>query len=233
MEISITLIIIVLTSLISFSAFNNGRLMNDLIFYPPSIQRGQWYRFFTCGVLHADFGHLIFNMMALYLFGMGSKIETPIGEYYTGVEYRFIDIFGSKGKLIYLAMYVLALAASLLPTYAKNKDNYHYRSLGASGAVSAVVFASILFNPLMGMGLFFIRVYIAGFLFGAIYLIVSNYFDKQGSGHINHSAHIAGALFGIAFTILVCYLGADYPVLQNFIGAIKNMDLSQIIQFGN
>lgn len=233
MEISITLIIIVLTSLISFSAFNNGRLMNDLIFYPPSIQRGQWYRFFTCGVLHADFGHLIFNMMALYLFGMGSKIETEIGDYYTGVEYRFIDIFGNTGKLIYLGMYVLALAASLIPTYIKNKNNYHYRSLGASGAVSAVVFASILFNPLMGMGLFFIPIYIAGFLFGIIYLIVSNYFDKQGGGNVNHSAHIAGAIFGIVFIIVVCQLIGNAPVLSNFVEELKAMDPSDIIQFGN
>lgn len=233
MELSVTLILVILTSIISFSAFNNGKLMEDLIFYPPAIQRGQWYRFFTCGLLHADFAHLIFNMMALYLFGMGSKIESPDGTFYTGVEYRFIDIFGTKGKLIYLAMYILALGISLIPTYAKNKNNYHYRSLGASGAVSAVVFASILFNPLTGIGLFFIPVYIAGFLFGIIYLVVSNLLEKKGHGNINHSAHIAGAIFGIAFTILVCYTLGNYPILETFIEALKNMDPSDIIQFGN
>jgi len=73
MELSITLIIIILTCLISFSAFSNGKLMEDLIFYPPAVRRGQWYRFFSCGLLHADYGHLIFNMLALYLFGAGSK----------------------------------------------------------------------------------------------------------------------------------------------------------------
>lgn len=233
MELSITFIIIALTCIISFSAFNNGKLMDDLIFSPPSVQQGQWYRFFSCGLLHADYSHLIFNMLALYLFGIGSKIETPVGDFYTGVEYRFVDIFGTSGKLIYLGMYILALAASLIPTYAKNKDNYHYRSLGASGAVSAVVFASILFNPLVGMGLFFIPIYIAGFLFGIIYLAISNILEKKGQGNINHSAHISGAIFGIAFTIIVVQFIGNYPVLTNFIDAIKNMDPRDIIQFGS
>jgi len=233
MELSITLIIIILTSIISFSAFSNGKMVEDMIFYPPAIQRGQWYRFFSCGLIHADIGHLLFNMMALYLFGMGTKIESAFGSSYTGVEYRFVEIFGAKGKFIYLGMYVLALGVSLIPTYSKNKDNYHYRSLGASGAVSAVVFASILFNPLTGIGLFFIPVYIAGFLFGVIYLVVSNYLDKRGQGNINHSAHISGAIFGVAFTILVCYFIGNFPVLQNFIDAIKNMNPADIIHFGN
>ena len=233
MELSITLIIIGITSLISFTAFSNKKMMDELIFYPPAIGRGQWYRFFSCGLIHADIGHLIFNMFALYIFGEGSKIETSIGTIHTGVEYKFIEIFGTKGKLIYLGMYILALGACLIPTYSKNKDNYHYRSLGASGAVSAVVFASILFNPLLGMGLMFIPVYIAGFLFGAIYLVVSQLMEKKGNGNINHSAHIFGAVFGVGFTILACKIFSEYPVLQNFIDTIKNMDPSQIIQFGN
>ncbi len=129
-------------------------------------------------------------------------------------------------------MYVLALAVSILPTYSKHKDNYYYRSLGASGAVSAVIFSSILFHPLLGMGLFFIPVYIAGFLFGIIYLVVSNWLDKKGQGNINHSAHIFGALFGVAFTVIACKLLSDYPVLTSFIDQIKNMRLKDIIQFG-
>ncbi len=220
MELSITIIIIIITSLISFSAFSNERLMDSLIFYPPAIHKNnQWYRFFSNGLLHADLTHLLFNMFALFIFGRV-------------VESQFGQIFGNLGNLMYLAMYVLSLGACLIPTYNKNKDNYHYRSLGASGAVSAVIFASILLNPLMGMGLLFIPVYIAGFLFGFIYLAVSSWLDKKGGDNINHSAHIFGALFGIAFLIIACRLFSDYPVLSNFIEQIRNMNPGDIIRFG-
>lgn len=220
MQITITLIIIIITSLVSFGGFGNQRLINDLIFYPPAItQQKQWYRFFTCGLIHADIGHLIFNMLALYLFG-------------DVVEKYFIAIFGEKGKILYLALYILGLLFSILPTFSKHKNDYNYRSLGASGAVSAVIFASILFNPLVGIGLFFIPVYIAGFIFGILYLVLSSWFEKRGGGNINHSAHIYGALFGVVFTIIVCSLFSGYPVLKNFIDQITHADLKQFIQFG-
>jgi membrane associated rhomboid family serine protease len=219
MEISITLIIIIATSIISFIAFSNHKLMDQFIFYPPAVRRGQIYRFFSCGLIHADFGHLIFNMISLYLFG-------------EAVESKFMEAFGPLGKLVYLGMYVLALAVSVIPTYINNKDNYHYRSLGASGAVSAVIFAGILFFPLAKLGLFFIPIYVAGFIFGILYLFVSGWLDKRGGGNINHSAHIFGALFGIGFTIIACQTFSDYPVLTNFVYAIKNVELSQLIQFG-
>lgn len=222
---SITIIIIIITSLVSIYGFSNQKLVDDLIFYPPAIsKRNQWYRFFSCGLIHADVGHLVFNMLALYLFGDG--------ENHMGVESSFIAIFGSKGKLLYVLMYLMALGVCLLPTYSKNKDNYHYRSLGASGAVSAVVFIQILLNPLMGVGIIFVPVYIAGFLFGAIYLLISHWLDRRGSGNINHSAHIYGALFGIAFMIVAARLFSDVPVLQNFIDQVKNARLDNIIHVG-
>lgn len=223
MELSITLVIVIVTCLVSISAFSNPKIKDDLIFYPPSIRSGQWYRFFSCGLIHADPGHLIFNMFALYIFGAG--------QHKTGVEYTFIEIFGPNGKWIYLLMYILALGACLIPTYAKNKDNYHYSSLGASGAVSAVVFVKILFEPVSGIGLFFIPIYIAGFLFGIIYILVSNWMDRKGSGNINHSAHIFGALFGVGFTIVACRVLSEYPVLTMFIDQIKHMRARDIIQF--
>jgi len=232
MELSVTLIIIIITGITSLIAWSNRDIVDRFIFYPPAVGRGQWYRFFTCGLIHADIGHLLFNMFALYLFGEG-RINTPGGPVFTGVEFQYVEVFGqSSGKMIYLAMYVLALFASLIPTYSKNKENYYYRSLGASGAVSAVVFASILFRPLVGLGLFFIPVYIAGFLFGIIYLLVSNWLSRKGGGNINHSAHIFGALFGIGFTIIACQAFSDYPVFTNFIDQIKNMDPRDIIRFG-
>jgi membrane associated rhomboid family serine protease len=232
MELSITLIIIIVTCIVSFSAFSNQRIIDDLIFYPPSIKRGQFYRFFSCGLIHADIGHLAFNMLALYFFGIGSKIETPFGDYHTGLEYRFIEMFGPNGKWIYLLMYLSALFFSLLPTYFRTRDSYHYRSLGASGAVSAVVFAMILIRPTVGIGLFFIPIYIAGFLFGFVYLLVSHWLDRRGTDNVNHSAHIFGAVFGIAFTILACQFFSDYPIIDAFVSQIKGMDPAEIVTFG-
>ena len=217
---SITVIIIIITCLVSVTAFSNQKIIDDLIFYPPAVaNNNQWYRFFSCGLIHADFAHLAFNMYAFYLFG-------------ENVEATFSIIFGEKGKLFYLLMYVSALGACLLPTYAKNKDNYHYRSLGASGAVSAVVFAFILFNPLLGLGLLFIPIYIAGFIFGILYLLISNWMEKRGGDSINHSAHIWGSIYGVVFIIVMAKLFSDTPVLGHFIQQIVNMDPSQIIHFG-
>lgn len=230
MNISITLIIIIVTCIVSFAAFNKQDVMDKLIFYPPAVsERKEWYRFFTCGFIHADIGHLIFNMYALYVFGEGQKI--PGTGIKTGLEYDFINIFGDYGRLVYLLMYVAALAVCLIPTYQSNKSNYHYRSLGASGAVSAVIFASILLKPLGHMGLVLIPVYLVSFLFGALYLVVTYYLDKRGGGNINHSAHLWGALFGVVFFFSACRL-AGFPVLSYFIEMVSNMSPGDIIRFG-
>ena len=220
MELSITIVIIIITVLVSIGAFNNEKTMDELIFYPPAVtNRNQWYRFFSCGFIHADWGHLIFNMLALYLFGQK-------------VELFFTSLFGNTGKILYLVMYITALAISVLPTYLKHKDDYHYRSLGASGAVSAVVFAAILFDPISGIGLFFIPIFVAGFIFGFIYLLITSYLDKKGGGNINHSAHLWGSLYGIAFTIIAARIFSDEPVLANFLNQIRNTDPGDFIQFG-
>ncbi|MEP6927327.1 MAG: rhomboid family intramembrane serine protease [Ginsengibacter sp.] len=214
---SITVIIIIITVLVSIAGFRSEKVMDNLIFYPPAITNNkQYYRFITCGFIHADIGHLFFNMYAFYLFG---NITEEI----------FSAIFGAYGKILYVIMYLLALIVCLLPSYQKNKTNPHYRSLGASGAVSAAVFAYILFNPLQGVGLIFIPVYIMGFLFGIIYLVVSYLLDKKGDSHINHSAHIWGALFGIIFLIVTSKLFSNYPVLDHFIDSVKNLDPHKII----
>lgn len=206
---TITLSIIILTALVSFSAFSNDKLMNDLIFYPPAVgRRNQWYRFFSCGLIHADIPHLVFNMLSLYLFGQI-------------VEDQFVQIFGNKGKLLYLALYVTALLVCLLPTYFKNKDNYHYRSLGASGAVSAVVFAGLLIAPWIEVGFFVIPPFIPGFIFGPLFLIITYVLDKRGGDNINHSAHYWGALYGVAFLIVAGKLVGNYDAVQGFIRGVQ------------
>ena len=207
---SITLIIIIITALISFSAFTNEKIYNDLIFYPPAVTyQRQWYRFFSCGLIHADWLHLIFNLYALYMFGE----ET---------EKSFIALFQEKGKLFYLLMYITALGVCLLPTYSKHKEDSYYRSLGASGAVSAVIFAFILLYPMARLGFFFIPLPVPGFLFGFLYLLVSSYLDKRGGGNINHSAHLWGALYGIAFLIVMGAIFTDYNILARFIEQVKS-----------
>ncbi len=211
---SITIGIIVITCVVSLIAFNNEKIMSDLIFYPPAVaNQKQWYRFFTCGLIHADFGHLLFNMLALFLFGHGINGN--------GVESAFAEIFGSKGRLLYLLMYVGALVISLLPTYQKNKNNYNYRSLGASGAVSAVIFAGLMIAPGIEVYMYFIPIGIPGFIFAPLYLIISAIMERRGGGNINHSAHIWGALFGVAFIIILGKVLADYNVLSEFVDKVK------------
>ncbi len=216
---SITIIIIIITVLISIAGFRSPKVIDNLIFYPPAItQHKQYYRFITCGFIHADIGHLFFNMYAFYLFG---NITEEI----------FSAIFGDYGKLLYVIMYVVALIACLIPSFLKNRNNSSYKSLGASGAVSAVVFAYIIFNPLQGVGLIFIPIYMMGFLLGIIYLVVSYLLDKRGGSHINHSAHIWGALFGVIFLIITSKLFSTYPVLEHFIDSVKNLDPKKILTF--
>lgn len=208
---TITLIIIIITVLVSITAFTNDKVYNDLIFDPPAVTyKKQWYRFLTCGLIHADYGHLFFNMYAFYMFG-------------DSVEDSFVRVFHEKGKLLYLLLYVTSLFACLLPTYFKHKTNAQYRSLGASGAISAVIFAYIILNPLQKIGLIFLPPQwgLPAFVFGLLYLIISSYLDKRGGGRINHSAHIFGALFGIAFLIATSYLFSDYHVLEEFIEKVK------------
>ena len=137
------------------------------------------------------------------------------------VEKSFSQIFGDSGKALYIILYVISLIVCLLPTYFNNLNNYHYRSLGASGAVSAVIFAGIFLYPTMGMGIFPIPFHIPGFVFGPLYLILSAYLAKKGHGNINHSAHIWGAIFGIVFVIITTSFMTKFNALENFFNAIK------------
>lgn len=207
MELTITLIIIIITTLVSLGAFNNQKILNDLIFYPPAIHRqNQWYRFITCGLIHADFGHLLFNMLSLYFFGR--YVE----------QVFFLQFFPESGKALYLIMYLTALIVSILPTYFRHKDDYYYRSLGASGAVSAVIFAGVIIAPTSTIYFFFIPM--PGFVFGILFLVFSTIMDRRGGDNINHSAHLWGALYGLAFILVASYL-AGHNTIGIFIDSIR------------
>jgi membrane associated rhomboid family serine protease len=206
MHLSITLIIIICTVLISIGGFTNQKIKDDLIFYPPAItQQKQWYRFFTSGFIHADFGHLFLNMISLYF----------LGEF---VEDGFTQLIGNNGKWLYLLLYISGLLFSILPTYFKNKNNAYYKSLGASGAVSAVIFAGLLLVPTIELYVYFIKM--PGFVFAPLYLVFSAMMERNGKDNINHSAHIWGAIYGLVFTIITCQL-IQFPVLQNGFASIK------------
>ena len=207
---SVTLIITIITVFVSLAGFRSEKVINDLIFYPPAVtENKQYYRFITCGFIHADVAHLAFNMISFYLFSNGL------------VEPAFIKFFGEYGKFALAAMYFLALIVCLLPTYFKNKHNQNYRSLGASGAVSAVVFAGLMISPLSQIGFFIIPPIIPGFIFGPLYLIISAYMEKRGGDNINHSAHIWGALFGLAFIIIATKLYSNTDILSSFVDDVK------------
>ena len=206
MALSITLILVIITSIVSIGGFNSEKIKNDLIFYPPSINRGQLYRFITHGFIHADPMHLIFNMLAFYSFG--EVVETM---------FQYPVVFGTNGKIIYLVLYFSALVVASIPDYIKHRNNEYYRSLGASGAVSAVIFSSILFNPTAGIGFALIPgISIPGYIFGILYLVVSSVLAKKAQDNIGHSAHITGAVYGLLFTYIATKLFTDIDILKIF-----------------
>jgi membrane associated rhomboid family serine protease len=183
------LTIIILTVAISILSLYNNDVFYRLKFNPfLALHSKQWYRFFTYGFVHAGWMHLFINMFVLYSFG------NVVTECYTG-------IFGLKGYYYFVLLYIGAIMLSVLPSFGKHKNDPGYNAVGASGAVSAVVFASILFVPLGKIYLFFIPIGIPAFIFGALYLIYSAYMSRRGQDNIGHDAHFWGALYGILFTI--------------------------------
>lgn len=189
---SITLFIIIITSLVSIAAFNNIKLFDQLKLYPAAMHsKSDAYRMASYALIHADWLHLIVNMYVLYNFGEN------------GTEAMYKIAFGSKGILFFVLLYVGGAITSVIPSFEKHKNNFAYTAVGASGAVSAVVFAYILFNPLASFYFVFIPFPIPAYIFGFLYMGLSFYLAKQNRGNIGHDAHFFGALFGLMFTILL------------------------------
>ncbi len=179
-----TLLIIAITCIVSFLAFNNPKMVSDLILWPPAISRGkQYYRLLSYGFIHADGQHLLFNMVTLFFFG------------------RLIEriMAGYIGTLGFVVFYLSAIVVSILPTYMKNIGNPAYRSLGASGGVSAVLFAFVLLQPWATIHVFFIPC--PAIIYAVIFITYSIYMDRQSSDNINHSAHLWGAAYGVLFLL--------------------------------
>lgn len=192
MTFTLLTIILIVTIIVSLNAFKNGSLMDKLIYSPYRIKHNrEYYRMLGHLLIHADSTHLIFNMMSLYF--LGSLLEQ-----------EFMFQYGSlNGEIHFLVLYVLGgLFATLIP-YMRNQDNSNYRSLGASGAVSAVIFAAIIWNPTMELGLLFIPIPIPAYIFGPLYLAFEYWADRRGNTGIAHDAHIGGAIFGILYVLII------------------------------
>ncbi|MEZ5173716.1 MAG: rhomboid family intramembrane serine protease [Bacteroidia bacterium] len=204
--VNLTLPIIVVTAIFSIMAFNNSALMARYQFNAYMIyHRKQYYRFITHAFLHADWMHLIINMLVLYSFGVF-------------VEGNLAYLFGSVSPLVYLLLYFGSVIVSSISTYRKNKDNHWYNAVGASGAVSAVMFSSVVFGPFMKIYLYAILP-LPAVVWAAIYVAYSVYAGRQMNDNINHDAHLWGGLYGLAFTLVL-----DPRVAGNF--------LDQLIHFG-
>ena len=206
---SITLYITIITIAISIAAMYNYALMEKLIFQPYAVNHyNQWYRFISSGFIHADYIHLAFNMFSFYMFG----------DY---IEQYFSMIFGRTGSTMYIILYISSLCICLIPTYLQHYKQYNYNSLGASGAVSAIVFVGIFLQPTMQIGFFIIPPIIPGFVFGPLYLGLTAYLAKSGQGGINHSAHLWGSIYGVVFLIITSYFMGNYNVLSAFVEQIR------------
>ena len=189
----ITYSLIAANVIFSIIGFSNAAFVDKTIMWPYIIKKDkQYYRFITSAFIHADWLHLIFNMFSFYFFGKA-------------IEYYFAQ-YGLGGNLSYILLYFLGLIIADIPSYIKHQDNYHYRALGASGAVSAVIFACILFQPWGTIMLYFIPMPFIVFAF--LYLAYCIYMSKKNIGYVNHDAHLWGSLFGLAFTFALIALKA-------------------------
>lgn len=198
-----TYAIIGFTVLISLLAFRDRKVFDGMVFEPFTINTQQdWFRLLTHGFIHGNIPHLAINMFVLFMFG-------PL------VERGYMEITGRSGLLPFLILYIAGITLSSLPGYFKHKWDPAYRAVGASGATSAVVFASILMYPTNTMYLLILPIPAPAWVFGILYLGYEWYQGQRASDGIAHDAHFAGALVGILFTSVL-----DPGVVGRFVQAI-------------
>lgn len=191
------LIFIIVLALSLYTLFFNGKLLDKLILSPYDLARDKsnWYQIFTSSLVHNDLAHLSFNILTFYFFAFGLEEQV--------------------GSPAFLSIYLTSLVASTIPTIIKEKNNPNYLTLGASGAISGILFSFILLNPSIKMYLFFIPIPIPAPLFAIFFIIYSSFGEKKFNDGINHSAHLYGALTGILVTFFL------YPSsFSNFVHSI-------------
>jgi membrane associated rhomboid family serine protease len=192
-------LIFVITIITSIMAFYNESLIANLILHPYSVARKELvYTVITSGLIHGDWMHLAFNMFSYYFFAF--NLEKAMGHWQFGL------------------LYIASLILSDLPTIQKHKDDYGYRCLGASGAVSAIIFGYILYNPASTMMILPIPFPIPSIIFGPLYLIYCHFASKHARDHVNHDAHLYGALSGLIITIIL-----HPPVVHDFIIGVNEV----------
>ena len=205
-QLNVTLAIIVLTCLISYKGFKDRSFFEKLKHSPYAESKNkEWYRMLTSGFLHGDVGHLLLNMIVLLSFG-------------NFVESYFVHLFSpAKGRILYLLMYLTCIIAADIPSFFKHKNNAHYAAIGASGAVSGILFISILYRPLSPVYLMF-AIPIKGIIFGVLYLGYESWAAKKAKDNIGHDAHFYGALYGMLFITVF-----NYQILSDFIQQIASI----------
>lgn len=182
----ITFVLIAVTVLVSWQAFEKRRLYERLVLWPPGVERLRQYdRLLTHGFVHADWMHLLFNMITLYFFGRA--VETVFGQL--------------AGPGMFVLFYLSAIVVAILPSYLRHRRDSGYVSLGASGAVSAVLFAFVLVDPWSWIIVFVVPV--PAVVYAIAYIGYSYWMDKRGGDNINHNAHLSGAIYGLLFMLLM------------------------------
>lgn len=188
----ITYYIIILTAAITWYAWNVNPKAQQLGMLRPYLvfKEDRWYQLLSSGFLHANLTHLLFNMITLFFFG-------PVVERSVGPGY-------------FLGLYAAGLLLANIPSLFRHRDNPNFGSLGASGAVGAVLFAFIYFFPMEPIYIFFIPIGIPAVVFGAVFIGYSFWGQHRASDHINHEAHIAGAVTGLLYVMIVVPRGIDH-----------------------